>query len=103
MKTQEKLQVNNLAVDAGIDEAKGEVVLKFVNGNETPTTYTVNSGKASVGTVNTLTLTGGSTSAENTYDNPENIAPKAGSIQVDTASFQYTFPAYSVNILRWKK
>ena len=103
MKTQEKLQVNNLAVDAGIDEAKGEVVLKFVNGNETPTTYTVNSGKASVGTVNTLTLTGGSTTAENTYDNPESIAPKADSIHVDKASFQYTFPAYSVNILRWKK
>jgi len=103
MKTQEKLQVNNLAVDAGIDEANGEVVLKFVNGNETPTTYTVNSGKASVGTVNTLTLTGSNTSAENSYETPENIAPKAGSIQVDKASFQYTFPAYSVNILRWKK
>lgn len=103
MKTQEKLQVNNLAMDAGIDEAKGEVVMKFVNGNETTTTYTVNSGKASVGEVKVLTLTGSSTTAENSYEAPENIAPKSSTITVDSGSFQYTFPAYSVNILRWKK
>ena len=103
LKTQQKLDVNNLAMDAGIDEAKGEVVLKFVNGNDKPTTYTVNSGKASVGEVKVLTLTGNNTNAENSYEAPENIAPKSSSITVDSGSFQYTFPAYSVNILRWKK
>ena len=103
MKTQEKLQVNNLAMDAGLDEANGEVILKFVNGNDTPTTYTVNSGKATVGKVNVLTLTGNNTNAENSYETPENIAPKSSSLAVDGGSFQYTFPAYSVNVLRWKK
>jgi alpha-L-arabinofuranosidase len=103
MKTQEKLQVNNLAMDAGLDEANGEVILKFVNGNDTPTTYTVNSGKTSVGKVNVLTLTGNNTNAENSYEAPENVAPKSSSLDVDGGSFQYTFPAYSVNVLRWKK
>ena len=77
--------------------------MKFVNGNETPTTYTVNSGKASVGEVKVLTLTGTDTNAENSYETPENIAPKSSTITVDSGSFQYTVPAYSVNILRWKK
>ena len=48
-------------------------------------------------------LTGSSATAENSYDSTENIAPKASTITVDSGSFQYTFPAYSVNILRWKK
>lgn len=103
MKTQQKLNVNNLAVDAGIDDAKGEVVLKFVNGNAAPASYTIKSGKTSVGEVKVLTLTGNSTNAENTYDAPENIAPKSSSFSVDSGSFRYTFPAYSVNILRWEK
>ena len=39
----------------------------------------------------------------NSYENPEAVAPKTGSLQADSASFRYTFPAYSVNVLRWKK
>ena len=78
--------------------------VKYVNGTDKPVTYTVNSGKSgAVGTVKTLTLTGDSTIAENTYENPEAIVPKTGSIQADSANFQYTFPAYSVSVLRWKK
>jgi alpha-L-arabinofuranosidase len=104
MKTQKRLEISKSGLDAGIDEANGEVILKFVNGSDKPVSYTVNSGKSgAVGTVKTLTLTGESTDAENSYESPERIAPKAGSITVDSASFQYTFPAYSVNILRWKK
>ena len=104
MKTQKRLKVSRTAIDAGIDEAKGEVVLKYVNGTDKPVTYTVNSGKSgAIGAVKTLTLTGDSVSAENTYDVPENIAPKTGTLQADSASFEYTFPAYSVNVLRWKK
>ena len=104
MKTQKRLKGGRSAVDAGIDENAGEVILKYVNGTDKPVTYTINSGKTgAVGTVKTLTLTGDNPNAENTYETPENIVPKAGSVQADSAKFQYTFPAYSVNILRWKK
>ena len=104
LKTQKRLKVSRTAIDAGIDETAGEVILKYVNGTDKPITYTVNSGKSgAVGAVKTITLTGDSTTAENSYENPEAIAPKTGSLHVDTASFQYTFPAYSVNVLRWKK
>ena len=50
-----------------------------------------------------LALAGNSATAEDTCGNPEAIVPKTGSIQADSASFQYTFPAYSVNVLRRKK
>ena len=104
MKTQKRLKGGRSAVDAGIDENAGEVILKYVNGTDKPVTYTINSGKTgAVGTVKTLTLTGDNPNAENSYEAPESIVPKAGSVQADSAKFQYTFPAYSVNILRWKK
>ena len=104
MKTQKRLKITRTAIDAGIDEAAGEVVLKYVNGTDRPVAYTVNSGKSgAVGTVKTITLTGDGTAAENSYENPEAVAPKTGSLQADSASFRYTFPAYSVNVLRWKK
>ncbi len=104
LKTQKRLKASKTAVDAGIDEAKGEVVLKYVNGTDKPVIYTINSGKSgAVGEVKTITLSGDSTTAENTYETPEAIVPKTGVIQVDSANFQYTFPAYSVNVLRWKK
>ena len=104
LKTLKRLKASKTAVDAGIDEAKGEVVLKFVNGTDKPVIYTINSGKSgAVGEVKTITLSGDSTTAENTYETPEAIVPKTGVIQVDSANFQYTFPAYSVNVLRWKK
>ena len=96
LKTQKRLKASKTAVDAGIDEAKGEVVLKYVNGTDKPVIYTINSGKTgAVGTVKTLTLTGDNPNAENTYENPENIAPKTGTLNADSASFEYTFPAYS--------
>ena len=104
LKTQERLLANRKGMDAGIDEAKGEVVLKFVNGYDKPVSYTINSGKSgAVGTVKTITLTGDSATAENSYENPDAIVPNNGSIQADSSSFQYTFPAHSINVLRWKK
>ncbi len=104
MKTQKRLLANKTGVDAGIDETAGEVILKYINGSDQPVAYTINSGKTgAVGTVKTITLTGESTTAENTYEAPERIVPKEGSFQADSSSFKYTFPAYSVNILRWKK
>ena len=104
LKTQKRLKASKTAVDAGIDESAGEVILKYVNGTDKPVTYTINSGKTgAVGTVKTLTLTGDNPNAENTYETPDAIVPKNGSVQADSAKFQYTFPAYSVNVLRWKK
>ena len=104
IKTQKRLLANKTGVDAGIDETAGEVILKYINGSDQPVAYTINSGKTgAVGTVKTITLTGESTTAENTYEAPERIVPKEGSFQADSSSFKYTFPAYSVNILRWKK
>ena len=104
MKTQKRLKGGRSAVDAGIDENAGEVILKYVNGTDKPVTYTINSGKnEAVGTVKTLTLAGDNPNAENSYETPDAIVPKAGSVQADSAKFQYTFPAYSVTVLRWKK
>ena len=48
--------------------------------------------------------TTGTTSEGNTYKLiPGHTYTKDPTITVDSGSFQYTFPAYSVNILRWKK
>lgn len=104
LQTSKRLTDKSLAATAGVDNKAGETILKFVNGSDQPLTYTVNSGKSgAVGNVKAITLTGTDQMAENTYDNPERIAPKESSVQANASSFKYTFPAYSVTILRWKK
>ncbi len=101
---QNRLADRSLAITAGVDNKKGENILKFVNGNDSPITYTVKTGKKSkVGKVTTITLTGKNTTDENSYSNPELIVPVKKSINVSGSDFNYTFPAYSVTFLRWKK
>ena len=67
----------SLAASAGIDAKKKELVVKIVNGSNRPQTVKLQGLLGAKGkTWNEIVLTGPSLSAENSFENPENVAPK---------------------------
>lgn len=67
----------SLAASAGIDVKKKELVVKIVNGSNRPQTVKLQGLLGAKGkTWNEIVLTGPSLSAENSFENPENVAPK---------------------------
>lgn len=94
--------VPDFAAVAGLDEKKGELVVKIVNGAETPRSVrlgmrrgeTALSGRAQV-------MSGLSLDAENSLDKPRAVAPRWQTFRLGPAG-EYSAPARSVNILRLK-
>lgn len=105
LKSQKRLVGQKEAVTAGYDEKAKEVVLKFVNGNDHDMTYTVcTDSNGFIGNVNVQTLSGTDPNGENSFREPEKYAPKTRVIRdIRDSNFEITFPAYSVNVLRWKR
>lgn len=69
----------SLAASAGIDKARKELVIKIVNGLESPRTIKIKGLSAShMKSWKEILLTGPALSAENSFEKPENVAPKAG-------------------------
>ncbi len=67
----------SLAASAGIDSSRKELVIKIVNGSNLPQTLKLNGLEGARGKTWTETvLTGPALSAENSFENPENVAPK---------------------------
>ena len=69
----------SLAASAGVDTAKKELVLKIVNGLEVPRSLSIKGLSAShMKSWKEILLTGPALSAENSFEKPENVAPKVG-------------------------
>ncbi|HVT12063.1 MAG TPA: alpha-L-arabinofuranosidase C-terminal domain-containing protein [Fimbriimonadaceae bacterium] len=84
-----------LDVVASRVDKTGEVILKIVNTSDAPISTTLKGLPAGVSGTR-ITLTSASPADENTLDDPMHVSPK-------TSSFtgpDFTFPAYSVTILR---
>ncbi|MEI6048062.1 MAG: alpha-L-arabinofuranosidase C-terminal domain-containing protein [Bacteroidota bacterium] len=84
------------------ESGKNDILLKVVNNKST--SESVNITLKGAGKVNqsghSTTLTG-TPDDENSLTNPTKIVPLAGTFKADS-SFNYTFPAYSVTVLRVK-
>lgn len=92
-----------LYVCASINEQEDEAILKIVNYSGAKVKTVLKFDATPYGTVQTTVLSHSSNQAENTMDNPRNVYPVQGTIQLDDATedaFNYTVPAYSLNILR---
>lgn len=89
-------------VSSTLDEETGEVIIKAVNVRPTPVTMKVEVEGAGDGarTVKLETLTADSVDDTNTFEEPEKVATKYGSFDVDGVPFTYEFPPRSVNIFR---
>jgi len=96
--------VPDLAAVAGRMEKTGEVVLKVVNGAETPRRAEIRLEGAgplkATGTAETLTA--GSMDAENSLEKPDAVAPVTAAVSGIGPRFAYTFPARSLTVLRLK-
>jgi alpha-L-arabinofuranosidase len=93
-----------LAAVAGRTDRTGEVVLKVVNGADTPRAVTVNlAGIVSLlPTGQAVTLASASLDDENSLDQPTKVVPTTTRVPDVAAQFAYVFPARSLTVLRLK-
>jgi beta-xylosidase/alpha-L-arabinofuranosidase len=85
------------------DKAEGSVILKVVNGGNTPVTTNISlRGVGPVEPTGRAIVLAGDPTAVNTLDEPRKVAPKEETIAGTSASFPHTFPPHSLTILRLK-
>ena len=86
-------------------EEEGDIILKAINVKNEPFTANI----CLEGLENTplkgkaYTYASEDLEAENSYDAPEKLKPSENTFESKTGAFPYTFPAYSVTILRLQK
>ena len=90
---------------AGRSAKTGEIILKAVNGSESPVAADVRvEGAGHLRTTGeAIVLTSGSLEDENSLAQPVKIAPVSTRITGVAPRFPYTFPARSVTVLRLKR
>lgn len=89
---------------AGLSADRSEVILKVVNTGENalPTALTLEGVGQVEPTARTIVLAGKSPEVENSFEQPRNVAPIESTIAGVSGSFQHSFPAYSVTVMRVK-
>ena len=80
----------------------GETILKVVNGGEMPATVRLDFGRAKniASKVKVFTLTSGSLKDENSFSEPQKVAPKESMVKINGPQFTHTFSANSLMVLR---
>lgn len=93
---------HRIYVSSTLDESANEVIIKAVNVRPTPVTMNIEVEGAGHGarTVKLETLTADSIDDKNSFEEPEKVATKYGSVDVDDVPFAYDFAPRSVNIFR---
>lgn len=96
-----ELRMERVYVSSSMDHETNEVILKAVNVRETPAELEICVENAGCGArqVKIETMTGAYTD-ENSFAEPEKVAPKADTFHVDGLPFRHTFAPRSVNVLR---
>lgn len=95
---------NTLFASATRDNATGEVILKVVNAARAGALAAIKLDTAGIVSERAMAtvLTGKSGTAENSFEQPGNVAPAETKIQNVSASFHHTFPAHSMTVMRLK-
>jgi alpha-L-arabinofuranosidase len=98
--------VPTLFAAAGLKKDSGDLILKVVNRSSLPEDVNVSlsglKGKYARGVCTELSAA--SPTDENTFAQPEKIAPKTSALPPYSGeNCLYTFPPYSVTVLRWSK
>jgi alpha-L-arabinofuranosidase len=87
---------------AGRDDETGDIIIKMVNA--TPDAYLTNINLSGVadpsGTGELITLSADRPEAENSLTEPTKYIPKTSTITGVQKSFETSFPAYSISVLR---
>ncbi|MGE5608241.1 MAG: alpha-L-arabinofuranosidase C-terminal domain-containing protein [Bacillota bacterium] len=87
---------------AGLNADRSEMILKVVNTGETPipTALTLEGVGQVEPIARTIVLAGKSTEDENSFEQPKTVVPIESTISGVSGSFNHTFPAYSVTVMR---
>ncbi len=92
---------NGLYASASLLEKTGEVILKAVNPGEAGRKVAISlAGAAARGAARVLTLASSDLAAENSLDNPMNVAPVERSMAVSGTEVELTLPAHSLTVVR---
>jgi alpha-L-arabinofuranosidase len=90
-----------LFASATRDNASGEIILKVVNGDNTPAAVQLNlAGMGKISGSAKLTVLAGQPDDENSFATPQIISPKQSVLKISGAKFQHEFPANSFTVLR---
>ena len=94
----------NLFASATRDNATGEVILKVVNAarSEALAGIKLDTAGSVDDRASAIVLTGVTGAAENSFEQPRLVAPIETKIQNASGSFQHTFPAHSMTVMRLK-
>jgi alpha-L-arabinofuranosidase len=97
--------IPTLFAAAGLRKDSGDLILKVVNSSAHPETLQVKipgmNSTYSTGTRSELSAT--SLTEENSFKEPGKIAPKTSALAAYQQGETFSFPPYSVTVLRWKK
>lgn len=88
---------------AGRDQKSGDLIIKMVNGADDSydTNFLLDGNLQLNGNLTAYTITASSVKAENSFTNPKEFIPvKTVNSHVSGKKFSYTFPKYSITVLR---
>jgi alpha-L-arabinofuranosidase len=93
-----------LFASATRDNASGEIILKVVNGDNTPAAVQLNlAGMGKILRGAKITVLAGKPGDENSLAGPQKFSPKETVLKISGPKFQHKFPANSLTILRLKQ
>jgi len=89
---------------AGLKESAGEIILKVVNTSNEPRTTTIamQGSKEILPEAEGIVMAADDPMASNSFENPENVVPKARRISGVASRFEHAFPANSITVIRAK-
>ncbi|HWA25056.1 MAG TPA: alpha-L-arabinofuranosidase C-terminal domain-containing protein [Lacunisphaera sp.] len=93
-------QEKRLYASATLDAASGEAIVKLVNVTGSDSSVTVDLSGAATPKAGTLTVLRADNLAENTFDAPDQVAPRTSPFTPAAAKFELTLPANSLTIVR---
>lgn len=96
-------ELEELYITSSIDKNTHETILKVVNLTGEAKNVTINLEGEIREKAHIMTLVSPSLSAENTFDNPNNISISESKDTVNNNTFNYTFEAHSVNTIRFAR
>jgi alpha-L-arabinofuranosidase len=84
-----------------VDDRTHELIVKAINVAPTPRAVEIDlKGVSAAGTAKVTTLESADLSAENTFDQPKNVAPKYSTLEVKPGNIPAQLAPYSITVYR---
>lgn len=97
-------RIDTVLAIAGRDERTNEIVLKVVNTSSEPASMSIQLAgvRGAASTARITVVQSADPAHENSFDEPQKIAPVTRALTISGPTFTHEFPAYSLSIIRLK-